>query len=63
VLLKLYKAPFPTGKKPGSAFCVARSPERPLAPKSYCATIIFACALLPPYKAPRQGKKPALERH
>ena len=37
--------------KPGSAFCVAKSPERPLAPKSYCATVgFFACALLTPYK-------------
>ena len=31
--------------------CVARSPERPLASKSYCATVGFlACALLTPCK-------------
>ena len=51
VLLTPYKPSFTREKKPGSAFCVARSPERPLAPKSYCATVgFFACALLTPYK-------------
>ena len=40
-----------TEKKPGSAFCVARSPDRLPAPKSYCATVGFvACALLTPCK-------------
>ena len=34
-----------------SAFCVARSPDRLPAPKSYCATVGFvSCALLTPYK-------------
>ena len=46
-----YKPSFTIEKKPGSAFCVGMSPERPLAPKSYCAAVgIFACALLTPYK-------------
>ena len=50
-LLTPYKPSLTTEKKPGSAFCVARSPDRPLAPKSYCATVgFFACALLTPYK-------------
>ena len=45
-------------KVAGNAFCVARSPERPLAPKSYCATVgFFACALLTPYKPSLATKK------
>ena len=50
-LLTPYKPSFTIEKKPGSAFCVGMSPEKPLAPKSYCAAVgIFACALLTPYK-------------
>ena len=50
-LLTPYKPSFTIEKEPGSAFCVGMSPERPLAPKSYCAAVgIFACALLTPYK-------------
>ena len=46
-----HKPSLTTEKKPGSAFCVARSPERPPAPKSYCASVgFFAFALLTPCK-------------
>ena len=48
-LLTPCKPSLTTEKKPGSAFCVARSPDRPLASKSYCASVgFFACARLTP---------------
>ena len=42
-LLTSYKPSLTIEKKPGSAFRVGMSPERPLAPKSYCATVGFFC--------------------
>ena len=43
--------PAPQKSSREAPFCVARSPQDPLAPKSYCATVgFFARALLTPYK-------------
>ena len=50
-------------KRSREALCVARSPERPLAAKSYCATVgFFACALLTPYKPSFTNREEAGKR-
>ena len=39
MLLKPYKEPLPTGKKPGSSFCAAKPPKKILAAESYYAAV------------------------
>ena len=63
-LLTPYKPSLSIEKKPGSAFCVGMSPERPLAPKSYCATVGFFCLASAPIfkKFLCQGKRSQLRK-
>ena len=63
-LLTPYKPSLTIKKKPGSAFCVGMSPERPLAPKSYCATVGFFCLPSAPIfkKFLCQGKRSQLRK-